>query len=438
VGIRGGTLLVVVFFVTILLASSIPIQYQATAQSGQGVGQERVLVYIQTSNDKQRETISSRSDVTVRFTFDDNWISAEVPQHVKEILENRPGVLVEDVSIFTIDAKKDCGLNENKGLPQCKPKGGNEEPPPEPPPEPEPDPTRVDQPDYQITWGLKEIYNYENLTFDMVLDANGGAGVNVAVLDTGVFKDHPDLINKVLLCKDFMSGKRPKNTCVDGHGHGTHVSGSVLADGGSDKLGILGVAPGANLFAFKVCTDGGACFGDSVSAAIKEAERSGANIISMSFVGSLFSTVEKNAIDDALDKRNDLLFIAASGNFGPGSNTIGYPAAYHKVVAVAAVDSSLNIASFSSRGVDDSWENGKDRLIDVSGPGVAVESTWNDGGYATKSGTSMATPHISGLAANVWSLSNGDASTVRSWLQTHTDDSPSDYNRASGFGFPHQ
>ncbi len=61
----------------------------------------------------------------------------------------------------------------------------------------------------------------------------------------------------------------------------------------------------------------------------------------------------------------------------------------------------------------------------------------NNGYYATWSGTSMATPHISGLAANVWSLSNGDASAVRTWLQTHSDDSPSDYNRASGFGFPH-
>jgi len=198
-----------------------------------------------------------------------------------------------------------------------------------------------------------------------------------------------------------MSGKRPKNTCVDGHGHGTHVSGSILANGGSDKLGILGVAPGANLFAFKVCTDYGACFGDSIAAAIKEAERSGANIISMSFSGSTLKTVEKNAIDSALTKRNDLLFIAAAGNSGPSSNTIKYPAGYHKVVAVAAVDSSLNVASFSSRGIDDIWQSGKDRLVEVSGPGVAVESTMNDGGYATWSGTSMATPHISGLAANV-------------------------------------
>ena len=435
-GIRGGTLLVVVFFVTILLASSIPIPFQATAQSIPDVGQERVLVYIQTSNDKQRETISSRSDVTVRFTFDDNWISAEVPQHVKEILENRPGVLVEDVSIFTIDAKKNCELPANSGLPQCKPKGGGEEPPPEP----EPDPTRVAQPENQITWGLKKIYNNEGLDFDTVLTANGGAGVNVAVLDTGVFKDHPDLMNRVLLCKDFTSG-RIKNSCNDGHGHGTHVSGSVLADGGSDKLGILGVAPAANLFAFKVCTNGGLCFGDAVAAGIKEAERKGANIISMSFAGGYFATVEKNAIDNALGKRqnnDDLLFIAAAGNTGPNSNTINYPAAYHKVVAVAAVDSALNVASFSSRGTDDIWENEKDRLVEVSGPGVAVESTMNDGGYDIKSGTSMATPHISGLAANVWS-SLPDATAVRLWLQSNVDDIyPNGYDRASGFGFPYR
>ena len=426
---------IVAFVVTILLASSIPIPFQASAQSIPDVGQERVLVYIQTNTEKQREAISSRSDVTVRFTFDDNWISVEVPQHVKEILENRPGVLIENVSIFTIDAKKDCNDPANSGLPQCKPKGGDEEPPPEP----EPDPTREAQPENQITWGLKKIYDNNSLDFDAVLNDNRGAGVNVAVLDTGVFKDHPDLKNKVILCKDFMSGKRPQNTCVDGHGHGTHVSGSILANGGSDKLGILGVAPGANLFAFKVCTNGGSCFGDMIAAAIKEAERSGANIISMSFAGSKLSTVEKNAIDNALAKRNDLLFIAAAGNSGPSSNTIKYPAAYHKVVAVAAVDSSLSVASFSSRGIDDIWQDGKDRLVEVSGPGVAVESTMNDGAYATWSGTSMATPHISGLAANVWSLANGDATTVRSWLQSYSNDiGPSGYDRAYGFGFPHQ
>jgi subtilisin len=295
-------------------------------------------------------------------------------------------------------------------------------------------------PDYQITWGLKKIYNEPNLNFDMVLAAQGTANVNVAVLDTGVFKDHPDLINRILLCKDFTSG-RVKNTCSDGHGHGTHVSGSVLADGGSDKLGILGVAPTANLFAFKVCTNGGFCFGDAVAAGIKEAERRGANIISMSFGGSSFATVEKNAIDNALNKRqnnDDLLFVAAAGNSGPNYNTIKYPAAYHKVVAVAAVDSGLNVASFSSRGID-GWEVGKDRLVEVSGPGVAVESTMNDGAYATWSGTSMATPHISGLAANVWSSSvNPDATSIRSWLQSNSDDIDQNlYDNASGFGFPH-
>jgi len=91
--------------------------------------------------------------------------------------------------------------------------------------------------------------------------------------------------------------------------------------------------------------------------------------------------VEKNVIDDALfaQQNNDLLFVAAAGNSGPNYNTIKYPAAYHKVVAVAAVDSGLNVASFSSRGIDN-WEYGKDRLVEVSGPGVAIESTMKDGG----------------------------------------------------------
>lgn len=429
-GAKGN--IVIIFTILSFLAISIPVSVQASSQSHSDVAQERVLVYIQTFDENQKQTITSRPDVNLRFAFDDNWISVELPIHVKEKLENRDGVLIEDVSLFTIDAKKDCNLDPNH--PGCK--DNNDEPSPDP----EPTPTREFYPSSQITWGLKEIYNDQYLDASDVLIANNGQGVNVAVLDTGVLKEHPDLANKIALCKDFTSGKRPKNTCADGHGHGTHVSGTVLADGGSDKLGILGVAPGSNLFAYKVCTNGGSCFGDAVSAGIRDAEKNGANIISMSFGGSTFSTVEKKAIDDALRSRqsNDLLFIAAAGNSGPSSNTIKYPAAYHKVVAVAAVDSSLTVASFSSRGIDDIWQNDKDRLVEVSGPGVAVESTMNNGRYAVWSGTSMATPHISGLAASVWSDNNGQATDVREWLQNNRHDlGPSGYDRAYGFGFSH-
>lgn len=463
---RKVVLPIVVFMFTILLGSSIPISFQNSEQLTPDVSQERVLVYIQTGSDKQKESIISRSDVTVRFTFDDNWISAEVPQHVKEILENRPDIVVEDVSIFNIDAKKDCTDPANSSLPQCKRKGGDEPEPvdndgdgvftPEDPDdndpcnpnpdhelctEPDPNPARVSHPKNQVTWGLKKIYNNENLSVENVLAANGGTGVIVAVLDTGVYKDHPDLVNKILLCKDFTSKGKPKNTCDDGHGHGTHVSGSVLADGGSDKLGILGVAPAAKLFAFKVCTNAGLCMGDAVAKGINEAEKNGANIISMSFGGSSFATVEKNAIDNALEARknnDDLLFIAAAGNYGPSANTILYPAAYNKIVAVAAVDSGLNVASFSSRGISNTWDGNTDRLVEVSGPGVAIESTMNDGSYATWSGTSMATPHISGLAANVWSFSDDpDATSIRSWLQSNSNDIFLDgYDMATGFGFP--
>ncbi len=102
---RKAVLPIVVFMFTILLGSSIPISFQNSEQLTPDVSQERVLVYIQTGSDKQKESIISRSDVTVRFTFDDNWISVEVPHHVKEILENRPDIVVEDVSIFNIDAK---------------------------------------------------------------------------------------------------------------------------------------------------------------------------------------------------------------------------------------------------------------------------------------------------------------------------------------------
>jgi subtilisin len=112
--------------------------------------------------------------------------------------------------------------------------------------------------------------------------------------------------------------------------------------------------------------------------------------------------MEKNAIDYAVS--NGVLVIAAAGNSGPNLNTISYPAAYNKVVSVAALEqgTTLRVADFSSRGQDIPFNAESDRLVEVSAPGRSIESTWKDGGYNTISGTSMATPHISGLAAKIW------------------------------------
>lgn len=269
-----------------------------------------------------------------------------------------------------------------------------------------------------------------------ILKVNGGqigagTGMKIAIIDTGVKKDHLDL--KVTLCKDF-TGKRTGNTCADNYNHGTHVAGIAAANGGSDGQGIFGVAPGAEIYALKVCTDGGLCYQDNMAKGIRYAADQGANIISISLEGSTQNTVLKDAIDYAASKGS--LLVSIAGNKGPAENTIQYPGANVKVIAVGAIDSSEVVPSFSSRGVNDGDYIIEEREVEVGAPGVSIESTLNNGCYGLKSGTSMSAPHIAGLAAKNW---QGSASVTRTYIQNraklhdlHTvgDDS------ASGFGLP--
>lgn len=296
----------------------------------------------------------------------------------------------------------------------------------------------------QTPWGIERIYNDTTLS-----QTDGGIGIKVAVLDTGASKNHPDLKNRINECKDFTTIS-VRNTCFDGHGHGTHVSGIILADAGKDKTGIYGIAPDSRLNAYKVCNDSGFCFGDSVAKAIMTAADNGANIVSMSFAGPSLSSVEREAIDYAYSK--GLLLVAAAGNTGPDLNSVRYPAAYSKVMAVAALDANNSVSDFSSRGINDGDYIIEESEIEVAAPGEGIESTWKNGGYSVLSGTSMATPHISGLAAKFWSSRSTDlnldgvvsASEVRQTIQSRalTTDIFLGYHAglgddpASGFGLP--
>ncbi len=260
----------------------------------------------------------------------------------------------------------------------------------------------------------------------MVNGGNGGANVNVAVLDTGVAK-HPDLDVKV--CKDTTK-RGIKNGCNDGVGHGTHVAGTIAANGGFDGKGIYGVAPETNLWAIKVCKTNG-CWADDIATGIRYAADHGANIISMSLGGNSESSLIKDAIDYAVSK--DVLVVAAAGNDGPELGSIDYPGANAKVIAVAAVDNYKNVPSWSSRGLNDNDYLIETKEVEFAAPGIEIESTYNDGCYAKMSGTSMATPHIAGLAAKLW---QGSAVATRTYLQSiaqdigETGDDP-----ATGLGF---
>ncbi len=291
------------------------------------------------------------------------------------------------------------------------------------------DPGRLATPSDQTPWGIEKVYNNSAVTA-----TSGGAGADVAVLDTGVNKDHLDLIRRVAQCKDFTKGTRVRDTCNDDNGHGTHVAGTVLADGGADGLGVYGVAPEANLLAYKVCGGSGSCFSDDIAAAIRTAADNGAEVISMSIGGDAESSLTRNAIQYAVD--NGVLVVAAAGNDGPADGSIDYPGANPNVVAVGAIDSSEAVPSWSSRGVNDGDYVVEAREVEVGAPGVSVESTWNDGAYRIISGTSMATPHVSGLAAKLW---QGSAAATRTYLQGRAllhDLHTAGDDTATGFGLP--
>jgi subtilisin family serine protease len=163
----------------------------------------------------------------------------------------------------------------------------------------------------------------------------------------------------------------------------------------NNGLGIAGMAPNVRLMPVKVLDDSGSGGYDAVAAGIEYAVDNGAKIINLSLGGSSPSNTMYNAVRYAYD--HNVLVLAAAGNYAQSGNPIVYPAAYDEAMAVAATDSGDNHASFSEY----------HPYVEIAAPGVSIYSTVNNGGYQYLSGTSMATPHVAGLAALIWSMAPG-------------------------------
>ncbi|WP_406468215.1 S8 family serine peptidase [Streptomyces sp. NBC_01594] len=232
---------------------------------------------------------------------------------------------------------------------------------------------------------------------------NAGEGVDVAVLDTGYDPGHPDLQDAVEDSDSFVPGE----DVTDRNGHGTHVASTIAGSGAASDGKEKGVAPGVNLHVGKVLSNAGSGYDSWILAGMEWAARDAhARVISMSLGSSQNAdgdTVLARAVNE-LSAETGALFTIAAGNNGPDAQTVRSPGTADAALTVGAVDASDAIADFSSRGP----RYGDDALKpEITAPGVGILAARSQyaangsGDYIGYSGTSMATPHVAGVAALV-------------------------------------
>ncbi len=332
------TLLVTLLFVTGLTLMLSLGNYETSAAPARGASDANYLVGLE-PNASGNVVQNAGGEVRVEFDLV-NVVSANLSPQAAEALQNNPNVrFVEENAEVT-------------ALEQTTP------------------------------WGIDRVFGEESYAFES-WGISTGEGVDVAVLDTGIDENHPDLnvVGGVTTVDDSHWGS-------DGSAHGTHVAGTIGAlDNGS---GVVGVAPDVNLYAVKVLGDDGGGTLESVILGIEWAVAQDIPIINM----SLGSSASSEALEEASDAANDAgsLLVAAAGNEGHPArrgDTVGYPANYESVLAVASSTETDGISGFSSHGPS----------VEITAPGSNILSTVPGGGYGEMSGTSMASPHVAGVAA---------------------------------------
>ncbi|MCE4615743.1 MAG: S8 family peptidase [Aeropyrum sp.] len=311
-----------------------------------------------------------------------------------------------------------------------------------------------DQPAEVLPWGVDYIDAEQvwpsGYTGFVDVNGDGDGEIEVAVIDTGVDADHPDLSANIVWGKAVQNG-RITDRYDDRNGHGTHVTGTIAAI--DNDIGVIGVAPTVEIYAIKALGNGG--FGSwsdliiAIDLAVKgpdgvidsdgdgivagDPDDDAPEVISMSLGGSSAPQELHDVIIAAYNL--GIVLVAAAGNDGASSPS--YPAAYPEVIAVGAIDSNGQVPSWSNRNPE------------IAAPGVDILSTYPDDTYETLSGTSMATPHVSGVVALIQAarLANGlpllppggendtTTSTVRGVLHvTAVDAGDPGYDSLYGYG----
>nr|WP_221377751.1 S8 family serine peptidase [Actinoplanes polyasparticus] len=211
-----------------------------------------------------------------------------------------------------------------------------------------------------------------------------GAGVTVAVVDSGVDATHPDLAGQVLPGADFITGT--EGPSVDPHGHGTHVAGTIAALTGNG-VGVAGMAPHARILPIRVLAANGSGYMSDVANGIAYAADHGADVINMSISSASQVAAVSNAVAYARSK--GVVVVAAAGNQRAQGSPVVFPAADEGVIAVAATNPDDSVAGYSNRG----------GYVDVAAPGTGILSTYPGDRYVRMNGTSMAAPHVAAVAA---------------------------------------
>ena len=227
-------------------------------------------------------------------------------------------------------------------------------------------------------------YGIENVQAEKAYSYGyNGKGVKVAVLDTGIDRNHPDL--RVVGGYSPYTYGTDANPFIDPNGHGTHVAGTIAAL--NNNIGVVGVASQADLYAVKVLkADGRGSFVD-IAKGIEWSINNGMQVINMSLGSNSYSQAIHEMVDYAYYEKG-IIIVAAAGNDGNGyGDTVDYPARHDSVIAVANVDQYNNRVRSSSTG----------NTVEISAPGYNVYSTMPGGTYASMTGTSMASPHVAGV-----------------------------------------
>lgn len=241
----------------------------------------------------------------------------------------------------------------------------------------------------ELTWGLQ-------LT-KAAISRFSGKNIKVAVLDTGLDLGHPDFVGRAIVSRSFVAGQAVQ----DGHGHGTHCIGTACGPRRPTQLPRYGIAFNSEIFAGKVLSNQGSGGDAGILAGIQWAVTNKCHVVSMSLGAAVFPGQGFSQIFEQVAQRSlalGTLIVAAAGNESnrPGViNPVGHPANCPSIMAVGALDQQLRIAFFSNGGL-----NPQGGQVDIAGPGVGVISSFPRPTLRrTLSGTSMATPHVAGIAA---------------------------------------